>query len=401
MIRSLSDEREQLWANERAWNLLFEAQHNGRISAQENVEVWNELRESLGLTEAEMAATFNDKYLAWSAEQADNLREAQEQADAFAANIADARNILASADWGRADLEGAAAAYETYRQAVSGDRQQVADSEAAWDSFGDAVEGAGGKLLDLSTPEGRQVYAALDELATSIMPDLAQAFADSDGDIGRFRRSADILANQTLRRLQNEFNLSEEEAATLFAELGLLPEQITTFYELAGDEAARQKLGLLQGVIDGLPEDVQTEVAMHILADDPQAALAAVQRAIDQGGPLEADLTLDISQAVAAIARLRDALRGAQILAGALGINVQSSAASTAAAPAALMAAPATTAAPASAAVGVGGGGLTVVSAPPRPINVTVQAAVIGNRYDVQRAVTRAMRDADRIGQHA
>jgi hypothetical protein len=55
--------------------------------------------------------------------------------------------------------------------------------------------------------------------------------------------------------------------------------------------------------------------------------------------------------------------------------------------PAATTAAPAQSWAPATLAVPA-----------PRPINVTLNAAVIGSSYDVQRAVTTAMRQAERLG---
>jgi hypothetical protein len=337
MLESLADERRGLADTDRAWRTLLTAQDESRLVTSDNVAVWNQLRQTLGLTEDEMAATFNQKWLDWQEEQIALLEEQQAELDAYAAAARNANGIMESADWGRANIDGATAAYEQFRQGVTGDRQRVADSEAAWDDLGEAIDTAGQHVTDLGSPEGRAVYAAIDDLGSTIVPDLAQAFDDAGGDINDFRRRADILRVNTLKRLTDELGGNEEAAAALIAELGLMPDQITTFYELAGDEAARVKLGLLQGVIDALPEDVQTEVAMHILADDPQAALAAVQRAINQAPDPTAQLQLDIQPALDALARFRDAIRGAQILAGALTATV-----STATANVSASAAPAT-----------------------------------------------------------
>ena len=101
------------------------------------------------------------------------------------------------------------------------------------------------------------------------------------------------------------------------------------------------KLGLLQGVIDDLPTEVQTEIAMHILADDPQAALAAAQRGIEEQADLQAtmDVNANVQPALDQITRLRNAILAARLLAIVAGVNV-SAGAQSAAAPSAPAAVP-------------------------------------------------------------
>ena len=228
-----------------AWTDLLADFKDGNIDTERGVTLWNLLRRELDLTDPAMRALAEqklDEQIAATGDAAEEaaaqILEVRDAVKAMSDNVDEAEQVMSSADWGAADLRGATAAYDEYRQHVTGDRQQVADTEAAWDGLGTAIESAGEHVTDLGSPEGRAVYAALDELGSTIVPDLAQAFADSDGDIGTFRRSTDRLARDTLTRLQREFNLSEEDAAALFAELGLMPEQLTTFYELAGDEDA-------------------------------------------------------------------------------------------------------------------------------------------------------------------
>ena len=64
--------------------------------------------------------------------------------------------------------------------------------------------------------------------------------------------------------------------------LGLTPEQVETAIKLSGDAEARYKLGLLQGQIDALPEDVQTTVTQKILTGDYQGALGEIQTYYDK-----------------------------------------------------------------------------------------------------------------------
>ena len=387
MGRALAGVREDTRAVNDAWAQLIDRQYNGTIRTREGLAAWQLLRDELGLTDDQMAETFDAKYNDFLDEQATKLAESRDQvADlvdglvALRDAAADYQRIVSGGEWGRAGIEGATAAYEKYRHYVTGDRQQVSDSEEAWDNLGGAIEGAGEAVTDLGSPEGRAVYDALDELGSTIVPELAKAFDDSDGDINKFRRTTDKLATDTMRRLQSEFNLSEEDAAALFAELGLLPEQLTTFYELSGDEEAKLKLDLLQGSIDALPENVETQVTQKILLGDYQGALAIIQAYYNRHGatvPVDADVT----KAIEALRRMQAIARATNIVLSVAGAQSTSRGYSVA---------------PTSAAargVGVGATAATVA-----PVNVHIHTAVVGDRYDVQRVVGRAASAAVRLG---
>ena len=174
--------------------------------------------------------------------------------------------------------------------------------------------------------------------------------------------------------------MSEEQARDMIAELGLMPEQVETFYKLAGDAEAKLQLELLQGYIDDLPDDVQTTITQQILLGDYQGAVATVQ-AYANRNPAWLAIQLETGLAEEQIRRLRAKILGlSNSLASVFDIGGLSVAAAGYAAPAA-----ATTR-------GVPMGRATVA-----PVNVHVHTAVIGDRYDVQRVIGRAVRGAVRL----
>src|SRR4029077_21267659 len=78
-------------------------------------------------------------------------------------------------------------------------------------------------------------------------------------------------------KLAPQFGNNKEKIDEVIRSLGLMPDQITTRYDLAGTEEARIKIGLLQGSIAALPKDVQTRVNQQIILGDYQGALNTIQ----------------------------------------------------------------------------------------------------------------------------
>jgi hypothetical protein len=232
------------------------------------------------------------------------------------------------------------------------------------------------------------------------VPEIAKAFADADGDLEQFQRNMDDVGQRTITGLMASFmdlGDSEQEARdkanTLMIELGLIPSEVETIYNLAGIEEAKLKLDLLSGSIDALPDNVRTTVTQQIIEGDYVGALNTIQAYYDRH-PAEVTVDANIDKALEAIRRLQTIARLANIV---VSVGSQSRSAS-AGAPATGSVGVARTATATTS--GGGGGGVALAAAPPviRNYHVTVQAAVVGNRYDVQRAVTRALRNAERLG---
>lgn len=183
-------------------------------------------------------------------------------------------------DWGAAAFSGAETAMSTFTDQHFALKNIAAANEEAIDNFTDSVK-KNTLTFDLNTEAGRANQKALEDVASSLDVQFAGAYKDANGNLDTFKQKATTIAQQTLTRLQTELGLSDEQTADLATSLGLLPDDIETRFKLSGDAEAQLKLQLLQGVIDGLPDEVQTEVAMNVLAGDPQAAVAAVQTYMD------------------------------------------------------------------------------------------------------------------------
>ena len=387
--RALDEQDLTLLRHKLLWREVTADMTDGIQGIQTSGVAYEQLQRELHLTNEEMDALVAQKTAEKLEADAAAAEVAAEQLGEYRDAILASRNAAreyaratTSLEWGRAGIAGATTAYEEYRQLVTGDRQRVADSEEAWDGLGGAIEASGEHLMDLQSPEGRAVFDALDELGTSIVPDLAKAFDDSDGDINTFRRSVDTLSTQTLTRLQTEFGVGEDQARDMIAELGLMPEQVETFYKLAGDAEAKNQLELLQGYIDGLPEDVQTTITQKILLGDYQGAVATVQTYANNH-PINSELVLDTYAARQALAALRRTANSIGSVFDFGGMSMMAPAPAGYAAPA-----PATRGR-----VGVGATAATVA-----PVNVHIHTAVVGDRYDVQRVVGRAAAAAVRLG---
>ena len=110
LITSLSTLRTETGSKPTPGSTLIEAQYRGKLATQENVDLWNELRQDLGLTEQAMAELFDQKYTDYFEDQASATAEATDAAvdhtDALQAE-ADAMGAAADAAQEAADAQRA------------------------------------------------------------------------------------------------------------------------------------------------------------------------------------------------------------------------------------------------------------------------------------------------------
>jgi hypothetical protein len=207
---------------------------------------------------------------------ADALKDwADAQADALEGTEA-FNTAVGSMDWGGATLKGAVAGMSAFHEQFFGLADIAAANEAAFDGLGESLK-KNGKSFDLNTEKGRANQKAVEDLSSTLDGQLAAAYADSGGDMDTFKGKAAGIADTLRGRLQNELGLSAGAADDMIRRLGLLPEDVETRYQLSGTEEARLKIGLLQGSIDHLPENVRTQVTQQIIVGDYQGALATIQ----------------------------------------------------------------------------------------------------------------------------
>lgn len=207
----------------------------------------------------------------------DETARAIEGAQAFS-------DAVGSIDYAAADLEGAVAGMSKFTEQNRGLVNIHADLEESFDGLQEAYK-KNGKSLDVTTEKGRANQDAIEDVAKALDTRLAAAYVDADGDQATFAANAGKLAQDTLKRLQKELGLSDEQTEALADSLGLLPEDLETRYKLSGDEEAKLKLGLLQGAIDSLDKDVQAKVTQQIIVGDYQGALATVQAGFNRNPP--------------------------------------------------------------------------------------------------------------------
>jgi hypothetical protein len=261
-------------------------------------------------------------------------------------------------------------------------------------------------------------------LGTALIPGIQRAFDQSNGSVGKFKSGMTALYQDTLAQLSDQLNISTDDAAQLLAQIGLTPDNFSTYYELIGDEDAKAKLALLQSTLSSLPAYVQTQVQMQIIKGDYQGAVATIQGYLDH----HTTKALDGPEHVRAPKRTMPRFSVVSNETKRWRRSACSTSASTATAAAARSARaapsarsarrrrrwrsprrppastrPATTPPPTAAAtvtpsnVWMPTSNQTTLPERTLNLNVAVQAGVIGNRFDVERAVLRAVRSGTRL----
>jgi hypothetical protein len=192
----------------------------------------------------------------------------------------EAAQAMGSADWGKAALDGATTAMSAYTEQLFASANMAEAETEAIGKLGTALTDTAIQF-DTNTEAGIAQSNALEELAGVVDTKLAQAYADAGGSFDEFAQSAEEVRSDTIARLMTDLGLTAEEATLLVDQLGTMPEDIESRYELAGAEEARLQLGLLSGAISGLPPEVETRVNQQILAGDYVAARDEIQTFYD------------------------------------------------------------------------------------------------------------------------
>ncbi|MEJ7724085.1 MAG: hypothetical protein WKF64_07260 [Ilumatobacteraceae bacterium] len=193
----------------------------------------------------------------------------------------DYANTTSSMDWGRAGLEGGLVAMSGYSTAMYGLHDISANFEGSLDALGSTLEGT--RLhMDLTTEAGRKQYDAVKNVASAVNTELAAAYVNADGDMDKFKDTAQTIADDTLARMKSELGLTDDEVNLLRESLGLTDGDWEARFKMSGTEEARVKVGLLQGSIDDLPKDVQARVNQRIIKGDYVGALNEIQGVYDR-----------------------------------------------------------------------------------------------------------------------
>jgi hypothetical protein len=340
------------------------------------------------------------------------LADAAEEAAASIRQQADAAEeasaIMSSAEWGTASLDAATTAMSEFFAESDAGLHGVGDLSAAYDGLHESLHEAFGEgnldnfdrlIPDMTTPEGRAVLDALDEVGTAIIPSIAKAFANSHGDINKFKSDMQGIYDTTLVSLSNELGISEEAVAALLAQIGLTPDNFETMYELNGTEDAKVKLQLLQSAIDKLPEYVQLQVQQQIILGDYTGALATVQAAFARGAKVPVHVDSSPADAEMAAWRKRQANTIVRVPVGTYsvaGTTYGKTGGGRSVEPAGVGVEP--MAADTGTAVSTYTTTVPTVTIPTPSITVNLSAGVVGNRWDLQRWVRSAVRSQERLG---
>jgi hypothetical protein len=183
---------------------------------------------------------------------------------------------VASTDFGGARLQGGLTGMKQFHDVFFALPEIASANEEAFDNLGKSLKD-NGHNWDLNTEKGRANQTALEDVASTIDLQLADAFNKAKGNFKTFQTSAQNISNTLSTRLQKELGLSKDDADAMIRKLGLMPKDIETRYKMSGTEEARVKIGLLQTSIDNLPKDVQAKVTQQIIKGDYVGAVNTVQ----------------------------------------------------------------------------------------------------------------------------
>jgi hypothetical protein len=256
------------------WERLMKDMADGTIDTNSAANAVNLLAKNLGLTQTEVLDLARTGL---AAQLEADAEAAQDAADA----VAEYEHVVAGAEFGSTALTAATDAFTAFNEARFAAGNKVQNEAAAWGAYNEALKDVGPNM-DITTEAGSKQQDALEDLATIVNTDLAQAYADAGGNSDEFKAKAGGLADMLRTRLTKEMGFSKEAADDVIYTLGLMPEDIETRYALSGTEEAKLKLDLLSGSIDDLPADVRTKVTQEIIAGDYVGALGTVQTYYDK-----------------------------------------------------------------------------------------------------------------------
>ena len=288
--KALNENKSQQNAVAAAWSIVTTAMAHGELGAESARNAYTFLRHELQLSPAAMAEVAQQKF----DEHMDDIAVAEEEAalalQEFNEATEDAARELDTAE-SRADAF--AAAMERTRTTLRGVQTEQLIS------FVDNLHGVGDALNEahdagvaftgidivpdtwdevLAMPEElRPVVEAFGAMRESIATEMGEAFA-AEGAPG-----VRTWAANTRTAVVDEIkamNLGVTEEAALISqtltELGLTDPQIEATITLAGQEQARQALGIFASEIEALPDDVEFRVKTLMANGEFIAAMALI-----------------------------------------------------------------------------------------------------------------------------
>lgn len=433
--------RDNVAGNSAAWETLIRYLRDGGVATEEVADAMELLQEQTGLTTEQVWQEAQKGLDEWteSAKKADKeglkriedgAESATEAFQGFGDAIAEAAQVMGSADWNTAGVEAAGdAAAEFFGSGLFANQNAISDTQEALDNLFASIDEHGPLWHDaewLMDAEGREQLDLIQQLGQTYVPQIQQAFDDANGSQEQFNtnmaHTGQIIKQDLIRQfmeLGDEYGEAEDKANDLMIKMGLIPENMSTLYELMGSADAQAKLALLQGAITALPKEVQLRIGAAVARGDFTGALAIATSYLAPG--VRMPVGADVSGFYSDVGKLKSNMKNSPILipvrlgtvsggggkvpgVGFRAVAPAAAAESTgfAAAGFATLAAEdesAPVAAPhvASSTVPLAAFAPTPVVAS-QPIIVNVRAGVIGDRFGVQRIVTRAVRNGIRTG---
>ena len=404
--------RDNVAGSSPAWQTLIDYLATGGVATQETADAMELLQEQTGKASDELWSLAQSKV----DERIGNVTEAvdasAEAMDDWRDAMAGAAQVMASADYQTAGIEAAGDAVAQFLSNATVNPTMVDNLEAVDGLFASIAEH--GILDDLTTSEGRQQVQLLQQLGQTYVPRITQAFEASGGSLVDFRAEMGHVGGgirtqliEQFMALGMEFDDARDAANNLMIQMGLIPENVNTMYALMGVEAAKAQLDLLAVYIDRIPGNVPVRIGAAVARGDFVAARIMAERAL--GGEMLVPVHANLDPFMKDVENLKYNMKYAtpvaiparMALTGSTSIGRGTAANGGRAVPAGVeldedgapvdytAAAYTPTAPPV---VTVGGSRLVNV-------NLTVQAAVVGNRFDTQRMLRGAVRELERLGQ--
>jgi hypothetical protein len=273
ILQDLTTQADPLQKMGNEWATLMGDMRDGTINTTQAADAINALANGLGLTQEEvikLAQAQLDKNM-------DAAAEATKNATAAAEEYA---RVLGSTDWQTSGIDAAVTTFERLAETQFGLVNIAAQTQAAYDDLDAAIK-QNGFTFDVATEAGRANAEQIQNLYSSLIPQLSAAFEDSGGSVDKFASNMDALRSGVFQQLDEQTSLTADQINAVIDQLGVFDgSKYASTFEMLGLEDATTKLGLLSGVISSLPPDVQRQVTLSILAGDPQAALDAIQTSV-------------------------------------------------------------------------------------------------------------------------
>lgn len=273
ILDELTTQTEPLSKMGNEWATLMADMSNGNIATQGAADAINALANGLGLTQEEV--------IKLAQQQLDeNMKAAAEATEQAAAAASEYARVLASTDYRESQVTAVADAYTQLGEAQFGLLNIAAGTQAAYDELNQSVKD-NGFTFDVATEKGRANAEQIQNLYSSLIPQLTAAYSDAGGSIDTFGQNMDALRTGVFQQLDEQTSLSADQINAVIDQLGVFDgSTYTSQFELLGTADANAKLALLQGVLGSLPPLVQQQVALDVIAGDPYAALAHIEEAL-------------------------------------------------------------------------------------------------------------------------